>query len=302
MRRGEDGRSARQEVEETRTWVERVKAVQEDDHASGTAPNDLKIDVADHDPIGAQRYCLGHARLLAGSWRSSRQLGTTERNSSAGVLWQVLRSLTTVVRSWCRSPEGPKLDLRGNVAKASADLEPVAANVGRLAQAVGGALEDDLAVAHHIDTPRHAHGDGQLLLDEKHRNALPTDVADDLGDDLDDLGCQPLGRLVDQDDARIAEQRPADGQHLLLAAGEHAGCSGATLPELREERKHLVDRPCRHAGTGRLHADEHVLADRDVGEDFALLRHVGDADARDFVCALASKIAALETHTPAGRP
>jgi hypothetical protein len=39
------------------------------------------------------------------------------------------------------------------VAKASADLEPVAANVGRLAQAVGGALEDDLAVAHHIDTP-----------------------------------------------------------------------------------------------------------------------------------------------------
>ena len=37
--------------------------------------------------------------------------------------------------------------------KASADLEPFAANVGRLAQAVGRALEDDLAVAHHIDTP-----------------------------------------------------------------------------------------------------------------------------------------------------
>ena len=38
-------------------------------------------------------------------------------------------------------------------ARQSADLEPVAANVGCLAQAVGGALEDDLAVAHHIDTP-----------------------------------------------------------------------------------------------------------------------------------------------------
>jgi hypothetical protein len=54
---------------------------------------------------------------------------------------------------WCRAPEEPNLDLRGNVAKASADLEPVAANVGRLAQAVGRALEDDLAVAHHIDAP-----------------------------------------------------------------------------------------------------------------------------------------------------
>jgi hypothetical protein len=34
-----------------------LKAVQEDDCASATAPNDLKIDVADRDPTGARRYC-----------------------------------------------------------------------------------------------------------------------------------------------------------------------------------------------------------------------------------------------------
>lgn len=35
----------------------------------------------------------------------------------------------------------------------SADLEPFAANVGGLAQAVGRALKDDLTMAHHVDAP-----------------------------------------------------------------------------------------------------------------------------------------------------
>ena len=90
-------------------------------------------------------------------------------------------------------------------------------------------------------------------------------------------------------------------QHLLLAAGQHAGGRGAALPELREEREHLVDRPGRHAGSRRLHADAQVLVDRDVGEDLTLLGHVGDADAGNPEGALAGEIAAVEAHLPAGR-
>src|SRR5580704_14676734 len=55
MRGGEDGGSARQELKETSIRVERVKAVPEDDHAPRAAPNDLKIDVADCQPIGARQ-------------------------------------------------------------------------------------------------------------------------------------------------------------------------------------------------------------------------------------------------------
>ena len=73
-------------------------------------------------------------------------------------------------------------------------------------------------MTHNVDALRHAHGDGQLLLDEKDRDALPADIANDLGDDLDNLGRQPLGRLVNQDDARIAEQRAADRQEATLAS------------------------------------------------------------------------------------
>ena len=55
MRRGEHGGLARQQLEETSARVEGVKAVQKDDRPPATAPNDLKIDVAYRQPIGARR-------------------------------------------------------------------------------------------------------------------------------------------------------------------------------------------------------------------------------------------------------
>jgi len=37
---------------------------------------------------------------------------------------------------------------------------------------------------------------------------------------VDDDRRQPLGRLVEQQEARVEDQRAADGEHLLLPAGQ----------------------------------------------------------------------------------
>jgi hypothetical protein len=51
-------------------------------------------------------------------------------------------------------------------------------------------------------------------------------------------GASPRRRLVEQQVAGLGHQRPADGQHLLLAAGQVAGDLLAPLGEPREQ---LVD-------------------------------------------------------------
>ncbi len=55
MRRGKDGGPARQQLEEASPRIERVKAMQEDDRTPAAAPNDLEIDAAHRQPIGARR-------------------------------------------------------------------------------------------------------------------------------------------------------------------------------------------------------------------------------------------------------
>src|SRR5688500_11268493 len=57
------------------------------------------------------------------------------------------------IGSTCPPRRGAARPANVMVAKASVDLEPVAANVGCLAQAGGRALEDDLTVSHHVDAP-----------------------------------------------------------------------------------------------------------------------------------------------------
>ena len=77
---------------------------------------------------------------------------------------------------------------RSTPAYTSVDLEPIATKLRRIAQAARRALENNLAMTHNVDALRHAHGNSQLLLDEKNRDSLPTDIADNLADDVDNLG------------------------------------------------------------------------------------------------------------------
>ena len=127
--------------------------------------------------------------------------------------------------------------------------------LGELARVTG---ERHLADVQHVgqvgDPERH----GGVLLHQQHRRALPVDLGDDLADLADDAGREAERRLVEQEQLRAGHQRTADGQHLLLAAGQQAA---ALRTALLEHREHLVDavlglrlrglvlaRPCRRHG------------------------------------------------------
>src|SRR3546814_12073812 len=63
-------------------------------------------------------------------------------------------------------------------------------------------------------------------------------------------------------DQRVAQQRAAHGQHLLLAAREAAGLGVAPLLEAREVVEHLLHRPLHAAGARGLLAHAQILVHR----------------------------------------
>ena len=99
------------------------------------------------------------------------------------------------------------------------DLEPTPLHLAVDLERVRCSREHDATVPHDIDAVTHFERDGQLLLYQQHGDAAASDFAKDLGEAPGDERCQPFRRLVDQHDPRIAEQRSADRQHLLLATG-----------------------------------------------------------------------------------
>ena len=57
-----------------------------------------------------------------------------------------------------------------------------------------------------------------------------------LADLVDDVRLNAFGRLVEDEHLRLGEQRAADGELLLLAAGEHAAFAREKFLQDREER------------------------------------------------------------------
>ena len=96
-------------------------------------------------------------------------------------------------------------------------------------------------------------------------------------EDLDHVARRQAGRrLVEQQQPRLAHQRPAHGHHLPLAARELAGRLAALFAQRRE---HVVDPVDRWRKSSRADEGAHleVLLDDHRGEDVVLLRHEGEA-------------------------
>ena len=94
--------------------------------------------------------------------------------------------------------------------------------------------------------------------------------------------------------SRPHHQRPADGQLLLLAAGEVAAAPAEHAVEHRKQREHVVGNVALVARQRRK-AGLEVFLDREQREDLAALRHDGDAaaralDGRQRVMSLPSKM------------
>src|SRR5499426_2137351 len=113
------------------------------------------------------------------------------------------------------------LDVAIALALAAGAAEIEFLDVGMAAQALGGAVEHDTAVLHHVTVV------GDL---ERHRRALlddedgDTELAPDLGEPAQQVLDHDRGeaerKLVDQQQFRPADESAAERQHLPLAAGE----------------------------------------------------------------------------------
>ena len=93
---------------------------------------------------------------------------------------------------------------------------------------------------------------------------------------VDDDRRQALGRLVHDQQPRIAEQRAGDRQHLLLAAGELRAAIAAALGEPRKGLVDALDRPGRSRPSRG--GEPQMLVDGQAPPDAAALRHVADAE------------------------
>ena len=149
-----------------------------------------------------------------------------------------------------------------------------ASRAGRERAAVAG-MDDPAAIEH--DRPLgEFERDARMLLDQEERQLVfALQAVEALQDGIDDHRRQALERLVHQQQARIAHQRPGDAQHLLLAAGQRVA---AIPPALGERGKEIVNpRQGPAPGPGR---DQEIFLDRQRAENLALLRHEADARAR----------------------
>ena len=104
-------------------------------------------------------------------------------------------------------------------------------------------------------------------------------LEDDVADLVHDVRLDAFGRFVEDEQRRFEDERAADRQLLLLAAGEIAA---APVEHLLEHGEQVED--LRRNRTGAVlpdaEADAQVLLDGQLREDLAALRHVADAEAR----------------------
>ena len=111
-----------------------------------------------------------------------------------------------------------------------------------------------------------------VLLDEEHPHAARAEFVDVGVDLVDDDRARAQGRFVQQQILRVAQQRPAQRDHLLLSAGKQRDLLVGPVAQHRREFQHL-------AQPGPLHParpDDQVLPHRHPGEEPASL--VDDRD------------------------
>src|SRR5260370_15697029 len=128
---------------------------------------------------------------------------------------------------------------------------------------------DDRAALQYHNTIGQPQNLLRILLDNDRTNAAGAgDGAERPQQLLDDDWRQTLGRLVQQQHFWVQRQRPADCQHLLLAAGELVAEIIATLPQARE---HLVD--FRHFPRSRLRHGPPLFFPPQPPQHISLLPH-----------------------------
>jgi len=96
-------------------------------------------------------------------------------------------------------------------------------------------VADDVAIAHDHG-PLAKTGDVRLVRDHDDRQAHAVEVLEDAHDLDAGPGIEVAGRFVSQQQFRPVDQRTADGDPLLLAAGELVGMMSGPVRQTRHRQ------------------------------------------------------------------
>ena len=147
---------------------------------------------------------------------------------------------------------------------------------------------------HDVEALRNAQRDGEFLLDKQNSDAAPGDLGQEFSHLRDDQRREALGRLVNHDQFGIAHQAAADGQHLLFAAGEHAGLAVGAARKIGKHGEEIGKFPLPLAARV-LHAEHQVLPHCQRRKNIAVLGHIAKPGAGDGVVGQAGEFTPLET-------
>ncbi len=164
------------------------------------------------------------------------------------------------------------------------------------------------AIEHHLalDEDDDAIGDlgdgGHGLVDHDRGDARFAHEAHDAPDLVADDGCEPLRGFIEDEEARVRQQGTADGQHLLLAAGQLVAAVLDALGKARKDLDHTIEGPAACVVRAVAGGDLQVFLHAQRREDAAPLRHVGDAALGNGARARAGDVAAVEQDSPGPGP
>src|SRR5919108_1250716 len=102
----------------------------------------------------------------------------------------------------------------------SLEREKLLAERGVISQARGRSAELDGSLLQHVDAVGERQRELGVLLGEQDGETVRLEPRDLVAQVIDHDRRQPLRRLVEQQELRVAHQRARDGEHLLLAARE----------------------------------------------------------------------------------
>src|SRR5215831_14957533 len=171
----------------------------------------------------------------------------------------------------------PGLSLAGE--REVSDGEVVATGGIILEEAGHGPLPTNLALLDDVRAIRQPRRELEILLREQNGQALPLQRGDLLAEGLYDHRRQPFGRLVEEENTRIAHERAPHREHLLLASGEAAPAPARQLAQLGKVLVDALDAPA----TVTLGAHQEVLSHREIAEDAPVLGHPAYAEPADLV-------------------
>ena len=253
------------------------------------------------DVAALDAHCLNHIARFKRP-REYRFVEVLPKNDYGKVLKRVLREIPggragNRAQRVGQSPASATAQLGGGRAHAYEFLDHLAG--GQLARLD---LGDDPPALDHENPLSKRRDELQILFDDDSGQAAShTHRLEHINDLIDDGGLDTFGRLVEHDEARIANETAGQRQDLLLAAAKHATWAAEERPQPRKILEHCFD-PRPFLRWPRVLNEPHpqVLQHAELRKDVAPLRHVSKSREIALVRRLARHVCAAKFDRPCG--